>query len=139
MSKQMEVKFTSHLDEVMAATEEQIHKALEMIGMQAEGYAKDNLTAAGRVDTGNLRNSITHEVDGNSVAIGTNVEYAVYHEIGTGIFAEEGGGRQEPWVFFDANGIAHMTQGVTAVHYLRDAIENHIGEYQQMLEDCLKG
>ena len=38
-------------------------------------------------DTGILRNSITHEVEGNKAYVGTNISYAPYVEIGTGIFA----------------------------------------------------
>lgn len=55
--------------------------ALEEIGLAAEGYAK----RACPVDTGRLRNSITHIVDegGKCVVIGTNVEYAPYVELGT--------------------------------------------------------
>lgn len=55
--------------------------ALEEVGLVAEGYAK----SACPVDTGRLRNSITHIVDeGTShVIIGTNVEYAPYVELGT--------------------------------------------------------
>lgn len=54
-------------------------RALERIGMQAEGYAQDLCP----VDTGNLRNSITHTTDGTAAYIGTNVEYAPYVELGT--------------------------------------------------------
>ncbi len=55
--------------------------ALEEIGLVAEGYAK----RACPVDTGRLRNSITHIVDEGTrhVIIGTNVEYAPYVELGT--------------------------------------------------------
>ena len=55
--------------------------ALEEIGLTAEGYAK----RACPVDTGRLRNSITHIVDegGKCAVIGTNVEYAPYVELGT--------------------------------------------------------
>lgn len=35
------------------------------------------------IDTSRLRNSITHEFDGNGVRIGTNVEYAPFHQFGT--------------------------------------------------------
>lgn len=35
------------------------------------------------LDTGRLRNSITHEATPTSVRIGTNVEYAAYHQFGT--------------------------------------------------------
>lgn len=55
--------------------------ALEEIGLAAERFAK----AETPVDTGRLRNSITHVVsDGeDAVYIGTNVEYAPYVELGT--------------------------------------------------------
>lgn len=58
-----------------------IDRALEEIGLVAEGYAKRKCP----VDTGNLRNSITHVVDSgdDSVYIGTNVEYGPYVEMGT--------------------------------------------------------
>lgn len=54
-------------------------RALEAIGIEAEGDAKELCP----VDTGRLRNSITHAVDDGEKAavIGTNVEYALYvHE-----------------------------------------------------------
>ena len=51
------------------------------MGLAAEGYAK----AACPVDTGRLRNSITHvaRTDEKAVYIGTNVEYAPDVELGT--------------------------------------------------------
>ena len=56
-------------------------RGLETCGLVAEGYAKK----LSPVDTGNLRNSITHEVDDGEPAayIGTNVEYASYVCLGT--------------------------------------------------------
>jgi hypothetical protein len=33
---------------------------MNMIGEQAEGYAKESLTQSGAVDTGRLRNSVTN-------------------------------------------------------------------------------
>lgn len=47
------------------------------------------------VNTGNLRNSITYEVEGNEGIVGTNVEYAPYVEFGTGLFSSLGDGRQD--------------------------------------------
>ncbi|MCR5271995.1 MAG: HK97 gp10 family phage protein [Lachnospiraceae bacterium] len=76
--------FTSHASEVKAAKDAAVTKALEMIGLQAEGYAKENITRVGAVDTGRLRNSITHAAEGDDTeVIGTNVEYAPYIEYGT--------------------------------------------------------
>ena len=89
------IVFNDYSDEVLDAMQDAVARALERIGMQAEGYAKD-LTP---VDTGNLRNSITYDIDKDErkVYIGTNVEYAPYVELGTGKYAAEGG-RPTPWM-----------------------------------------
>lgn len=63
-----------------AALNEAVARALETIGLAAEGHAK----AKCPVDTGRLRNSITHvQLDAHHEAIGTNVEYGRYVELGT--------------------------------------------------------
>jgi hypothetical protein len=71
-----EVTYTSHLGEFLDALPEQVEQALIAIGLTAETYAKQECP----VDTGRLRNSITHEVDMNDKAsiIGSNVEYAAF-------------------------------------------------------------
>lgn len=60
-------------EEAVDAIGSAIAAALEEVGLAAEGYAK----AACPVDTGRLRNSITHVArpDEKAVYIGTNVEY----------------------------------------------------------------
>jgi HK97 gp10 family phage protein len=65
--------------DVKAAYDQALERSLEIIGLTAEKYAKQIVP----VDTGRLRNSITHEVDGKEVFIGTNVEYAPPIEYGT--------------------------------------------------------
>lgn len=86
-----------------------IEVALEKIGLLAEGYAQKKCP----VDTGNLRGSITHEVDAgdNAVYIGTNVEYAPYVELGTS--------RQK------------------AQPFLRPAASEHGAQYRQVLKKAL--
>ena len=64
---------------IVAAIPEALRKGLESVGLVAEGYAKRLCP----VDTGRLRNSITHVVNGDSVYIGTNVEYGPHVEMGT--------------------------------------------------------
>ena len=54
--------------------------------------------------TGELRNSISSKVEGNTGIVFTPLEYAPYVEYGTGLFAENGDGRQEvPWVYVEGN------------------------------------
>lgn len=97
----MNVKFEDHSEEVLREFRAACLRALERCGEQAEGYAKD-LTP---VDTGNLRNSITHQVDEgeSAVYIGTNAEYAPYVELGTGKYATQGGGRPGWWVYVEGS------------------------------------
>lgn len=66
---------------IEGAMNKAVASALEEIGLAAERFAK----RACPVDTGRLRNSITHalNMDEEAVYIGTNVEYAPYVENGT--------------------------------------------------------
>lgn len=75
------VKVTSHVKEFIEAKNDAIARALEAIGIQAEG----DVAELAPVDTGRLRDSITHEThaEEESVYVGTNVEYAAYQEYGT--------------------------------------------------------
>lgn len=73
------VDIKDYSKDVKAAYDQARERSLEIIGLTAEKYAKQIVP----VDTGRLRNSITHEVDGKEVFIGTNVEYAPPIEYGT--------------------------------------------------------
>lgn len=105
----VEFKFTSHKDELLEEMEGSLEVALEEIGLVAEGYAKRLCP----VDTGRLRNSISHAVEGDFAYIGTNVEYAPYVEMGT--------------VYTDPR------------PYLKPAVVDHLDEYRKIAEDALKG
>ena len=97
--------------QVVDGIDSAIGVALEEIGLLAEGYAEMKCP----VDTGNLRGSITHEVDtaDDAVYIGTNVEYAPYVELGTS--------RQR------------------AQPFLRPAASEHGERYRQVLKKTLGG
>lgn len=82
----------NNIDVAREAMDDAISLALHEIGMQAVNYAKLELNrpkphADGKVrpnvDTSTLVNSITHQVQGDTAYVGTNVEYAAYVELGT--------------------------------------------------------
>lgn len=110
----MSCTFKSNAPKVLKGMSGAKAKALEMIGGKAESYAKRLCP----VDTGNLRNSITHEqYDESTEVIGTNVEYAPYVEL------------------------PHHTSAGTLVPgqpFLRPAAENHTGEYKRIIEQVMK-
>ena len=134
-----DVEITDNSDAVKDAFEAAIMRGLEKCGLVAEGYAK-KLCDGFKNPTGNLRNSITHVVDDGETAvyIGTYNEYAIYVELGTGIYAEGGGGRPTPWVYQDAKGNWHYTRGNKAQPFLKPAAADHAGQYRDILESELK-
>lgn len=106
----MSVKYTSHKAECLSEIAKAKARALEICGGTAERYAKQYCP----VDTGNLRNSIAHEQrDENTEAVGTNVQYAPYVELGT--------------------------RKMTARPYLRPAVEGHRAEYEKIIRTELSG
>lgn len=97
-------------DEVIQALGIAVARGLEAIGIEAEGDAKELCP----VDTGRLRNSITHTIDEGEPAayIGTNVEYASY--------------------------VHNGTHGRSGQPFLTDAVSQNSGKYRSILEDMLK-
>ena len=75
----IEIKM-DELGEVKELSDEAVARALEQCGALWESYAKQMAP----VDTGRLRNSIEHYPEGtDTVVVETDVEYAVYQEMGT--------------------------------------------------------
>ncbi len=131
-----DVEFIDNSDEVKSEMRSALLRGLEKCGFVAEKYAKKRCP----VDTGNLRNSISHAVvDGDSTAayIGTNEEYAPYVELGTGRYYP--GGRPTPWAYQDAEGEWHWTRGNKAQPFLKPAAADHAKQYRDIIESELKG
>ena len=108
-------------------------------------------------DQGILANSITHEVDGNVGYVYSNLTYAPWVELGTGLFASDndgslnGTGRQDPWCYFytgkklskeeleyiskhgyqvfqGKQGIWRTTKGMEGSHFFYNALQNKADE-----------
>lgn len=73
------VDIKDYSKEVMSAYSQARERSLEIIGLTAERYAKQIVP----VDTGRLRNSITHAVEGKDVFVGSATSYAAHVEYGT--------------------------------------------------------
>lgn len=106
------VQVDDHSEEVLEEIRAKTPVILEKLGQAGENNAKFEITALGAIDTGNLRNSISHTDDGEYAYIGTNVEYAPYVEMGTVKMQER--------------------------PFLRNAVLNHQNEYKQIVEEELK-
>lgn len=108
------VKIDDNTKEVLAEFQNQKERCLERLGIAGERFAKQEITDMGAVDTGRLRNSISHASDGKAAYIGTNVEYAPYVELGT-------------------------SRGMKPRPYLKQAVRNHVDEYKQIVQSVMKG
>lgn len=130
------VKIESHKKEFTDEMLQKVESWLNAVGLDAASTAAQQVP----VDTGRLKNSISHAVvkEEKTVYIGTNVEYAPYHEFGTGKYSEDGTGRKEPWAYQDQNGEWHRTSGVPARHFLQFGITAHQQDYEQMLKNTLQ-
>lgn len=108
MATRVTVEFvTDNSQEILKALPEVKARALMMCGAIAENSAKQKCP----VDTGRLRNSISHGMsDENTVDIGTDVEYAIYQELGT-------------------------SRGIAPKLYLTNGVRSHISEYKQIIEE----
>lgn len=136
------VKLIDNKQEITEAMRAQVVAWLEAIGEDAASTAanKAPVDTGARKNSGALKNSISHAVDESELKayIGTNIEYAIWHELGTGIYASEGGGRQGGWNYQDSEGNWHHTNGVPAKHFLQFGATAHQAEYKAMLEQALK-
>ena len=108
-------------------------KWLEMAAMIIEGSA----VALCAVDTGRLRDNIDYKVSKSEMAayVGTNVEYAIYIEFGTGEFAENGNGRKGGWAYPKPDGSGWVfTLGMRPQPFIRPAFRNNKQKIQKLLK-----
>lgn len=92
------------------------------------------------IDSGQLKGSLTMDVDEvkHKGTVGTNVEYAPYVEIGTGVYSSQGTGRQDAWVYKDAKGNFHKTKGTRPQPFLKPALEENREKIIEVVKDAIK-
>ena len=113
---------------------QQMDQALNKACILVENQAKENCP----VDTGELRMSITHYVEGQTGIVGTNKHYAPYVEYGTGIEARDGNGRQTPWSYKDAKGEWHTTRGQKPQPFLEPALLDNEKNIVKIFKEAIK-
>lgn len=97
-----------HTQDVLNALRSQKKKALFALGEACEANIKKETP----VDTGRLKNSMSHQEDEDATYCGTNVEYAPYQEYGT-------------------------SRGIKAHHMIEHAAYNHNSEYLNIVKAAL--
>lgn len=147
---------TDNTDKVLGELDEAIDRALEAMGMKVEDYAK----AKCPVDTGLLRNSITHALGGKPTAItsyqseDTHATTAATQKAGTAGKSVDpvrsgsysGNAPSEKAVFIGSNVeyAAYVECGkdggkTNAQPYLKPAVMDHVDELKNLAKDALAG
>lgn len=155
------VSIVDNTDLVKKATDEAIERALEAVGLQAEGYAKMLCP----VDTGLLRNSITHAVSGHGVSsssyhasYGSNKHKSGKNKgkrysataknagsVGVGRYSGGTVGAEGDIAVYIGTNVEYApyvemgTQRMKAQPFIKPAVENHVDEYKRIFETYLKG
>lgn len=109
----VEIEVTDNCPEIQAALRNAIARALFAIGEEAETNAKQVIIEEQRVDTGRMLNSIAHREGEDFTAIGTDVEYAIYQELGT-------------------------SRGIKPAKFLTRAATEHTERYKELVKDSLE-
>ena len=129
------INLTDNTEAFKAASVGAIARALEMVGQQAENYA----ALICPVDTGRLRNSLTHVVGGNYISKRYFTDAGEYG----GSYSGTMGSKSDLTVYVGTNveyaeNVELGTQRQRAQPYLKPALLNHIKEYENILKNELR-
>lgn len=117
MAIEITLEIDDHSAEVLKAAKSAVRRGLKSIGTNAVSYAREYVTQERRIDTGNMRRSITHNE--NSVGsvlytmVGTDVKYAIYQELGT-------------------------STGIKPAYFLTRAARDHTDEYKDLMVESIE-
>lgn len=117
---------------------QELERAMAKAALFVEAEAKKKAPR----DTGDLARSITSKVEttGGEVVgtVFTPLYYAPYVEYGTGLFAEDGGGRKDvPWHYQDDKGEWHSTSGQHPQPFMRPALDENREQVIRILKEAL--
>jgi len=161
MPQTVSVRITDHSDEVLAELEKRAKVALEAVGIQAEGHCKQELeNIPKRVDTGLLRNSITHAYAGEPPAISSyhsdsthgstdstkkrGIAGTPVKPITSGTYSGSAPVEINPTVYVGTNVeygpyVEMGTDRMAANHFIKNGCQNNKDEYIGIMKKYLEG
>ena len=141
MDVSAEIKITEDNTELIKqATKQAVMVALEAVGLQAERYAKRLCP----LDTGLLRNSITHAVGGASFSHAYKADKATSGGAMKGGYSSGTVGSSDDTTAYVgtpveyASYVEYGTSRTNPHPYIKPAVEGHTSEYKKIFEEYLK-
>ena len=138
------------LDEIQDAVKQGTENGLKQLASEMKQIEHDiidaNIGGNGTyVRTGKLKSSITIMpiTWSNGLAeisvVPKGCNYAIYNELGTGIYADNGNGRKDGWVYPLGNGEFRFTMGLPPKYFVRDTREFYDeGKASKIIEDNIR-
>lgn len=135
----MSVDFKDNTARVKAALSEGVVAFLHEAGGEIQSQTQRN----SRVDTGQTKGSYKYVVDEghdeSTVAVGSDLENAIWEEFGTGEYALHGDGRKGGWVYKSKkDGKFYRTKGKTPNQPLTNAFQTTAPKIKQQLANVIK-
>ena len=134
----MSYSYKDNTKEVLEALEKAKIRGLTAIGLEAEGFAKEDPNMP--VDTGLARNSITFALAGEEANI---KEYKADKGDEKGSYSGKADGKRGEAVYLGSNVeyfpfIENGSRTINARHILRNAASGHAERYKELMEDSMK-
>ena len=137
------------IDEIQDAVKQGTELGLKQVASEMKQMEHDiidaNIGGDGTyVRTGKLKSSITIMpiTWSNGLAeisvVPKGCNYAIYNELGTGIYADNGNGRQDGWVYPLGNGEFRFTMGLPPKYFVRDTREFYEDKASRFIEDNIR-
>lgn len=143
-------KFVDNSKKIIDAKDDAVIKALEAIGQQAVSLAKTELQKSpARIDTGLLRNSITHAVSGKAPAIqsykGSNQSQYGKKGIPSGSYSgtapDDPEDKKAVYVGTNVDYAVYIHEGTRHLEpnrFLKNAVDKNGKEFENIAKDHLK-
>lgn len=141
--------FNKTLDEIQDAVKQGTENGLKQVASEMKQMEHDiidsNIGGDGSyVRTGKLKSSITIMpiTWSNGLAeisvVPKGCNYAIYNELGTGIYADNGNGRKDGWVYPLGGGEFRFTMGLPPKYFVRDTREFYEDKASRFIEDNIR-
>lgn len=134
----MSYTYKDNTKEVLSALDKAKIRGLKAIGIEAEGFAKEDPNMP--VDTGLARNSITSALAGEGARVKS---YKADKGDGKGSYSGTADGEKGEAVYLGSNVeyfvfIENGSRTIDARHILRNAASGHTDRFKELMEDSMK-